>query len=480
MPVKKEVLFEPFPKQEEFLECALSGNYSFVLFGGAIRGGKTYALLALFLVLCRVYPGSRWAIVRRDLPTIKKNLYPSWDKIKPTSFIKSHNHETHTVTFKNGSQIIFFPESYDTDKELNRWRGLEVNGFGFEEINECQEAAFYKAFERAGSYVIKGIKIQPKPLVVATCNPTNGWVKEVIYDKWVKNTLKPAWKYIQSRIYDNIPLLTEQPHYLPSLKENLNKFEYEVFVEGNWDIQLKTGGEFYKCFEPNDHIKPAFYNPALPLHISWDDNVNPYLPLGIFQIITHRNEKGVVEFEELVMIDEIKGITPGNTVKSVCAEFTRRYQGHEAGLFVYGDATAEKEDTKLEKGYSFFRLAIDYLKHFKPQLRLNKSNPSVVMRGNWINTVFEKEIGNLRFIIGENCKTAINDFILLKEAADGTKSKEMETDPKTKVRYQVVGHFTDLFDYIACTAFMGKFQAYQKGTVSFRVTTGRNRSKNGY
>jgi hypothetical protein len=479
MEVQKEVLFEPFPKQQEFFDAALSGQYNFVTFGGAIRGGKTFSLLALFLLLCRFFPGSRWAIVRRDLPTIKKNLYPSWDKIKPLGFIVAHNHETHTVTMRNGSQLIFFPESYDTDKELNRWRGLEVNGFGFEEINECQRVSLYKAFERAGSYIIKGAKVQPKPLVVATCNPTFGWFKEEVYEPWKKGTLKPTWHYIQSRIYDNIPLLTQQPDYLPSLKENLNRFEYEVFVEGNWDIQLKTGGEFYKCFELELHVTTAAYDPALPLHVSWDDNVNPYLPMGIFQI--HRTfdaDKKPLGFKA-VMIDEIAGMTPGNTVKAVCNEFIRRYQHHTAGLFVYGDATAEKEDTKLEKGYSFYRLVLDFLKDYKPQLRLNKSNPSVAMRGNWINTVLEKNIGHLEFLIGENCKKTINDFVSLKEAADGSKSKEMDTD-QHGVRFQKVGHFTDLFDYFVCTAFMGQFHAYQKGSTSFNVTTGRNRSNHGY
>jgi hypothetical protein len=37
MEEKKQVLFAPFPKQEEFIESVISGKYDFVLFGGAIR-----------------------------------------------------------------------------------------------------------------------------------------------------------------------------------------------------------------------------------------------------------------------------------------------------------------------------------------------------------------------------------------------------------------------------------------------------------
>ena len=150
-------------------------------------------------------------------------------------------------------------------------------------------------------------------------------------------------------------------------------------------------------------------------------------------------------------------------------------------MFIYGDATAEKEDTKMEKGYSFYRLIIDNLKQFKPNNRVLRSNPSVVMRGNWINTVLEKEIGGVKMIFDESCKKAINDFVMTKEDADGTKHKEQETDPKTKVRSQKYGHFSDLTDYIMVTAFANEFAKYQAGDVVSNISYGKNSlSKNRY
>lgn len=448
--MSNQVLFEPSPKQMEFLEAVFSTKYRFILFGGAIRGGKTYALLGAFLLLCKAFPMSRWAIVRDALPTIKRNTLPSFNKICPKSFIQSYNQDTQTVTFTNGSQIIFFSENFADDKELNRWKGLEVNGFGLEEVNELQEVSFYKAIERAGSFIPKSGK-KPKPLILMTCNPANNWVKSLIYDKWKINNLPEGWLYIPSKITDN-PYIMSDTEYVESLN-NLPRYQYEVFVEGNWDIQLKIGGEFYKCFELDKHIKKCEYNPELPLHVSWDDNVVPYLPCGIFQI----------EGKEIRMIGEIAGKTPNNTVKSVCLEIFRKYQGHSSGMFIYGDATANKSDTKLENGFNFYRLIMDYLKEFKPTNRVLRSNPSVVMRGNWINSIFEKEFGGLKIIIDNDCKNTINDFILLKEASDGTKLKEMETDTKTKARYQKVGHFSDLFDYIMVSAFANEFITYQRG-----------------
>jgi len=394
---------------------------------------------------------------------IRTTTIPSFRKLEPSGTVRQSPYEYH---HPNGSVILFKSENFAQDKDLDWMKGLEVNGFLFEEINECQEQTFYKAFERAGSWIIPHSTRQPKPTILATCNPTFGWVKKIVYDKWKNSTLPEKWLYIPAKITDN-PHLPQD--YIDNLK-NMPTFEYMVFVEGNWDIQLKTGGEFYKCFEIDLHVKPTKYDPLLPLHISWDDNVNPYLPCGIFQI----------DGKELRMIDEITGITPNNTVKAVCNEIIRKYQGHESGMFIYGDATANKADTKLENGYNFYRLAMDYLQQFKPRNRVTASNPSVVMRGNFINTVFEKNFGGINIIIGENCKTAISDFIGLKEGADGTKQKEMVSDNKTGVRYQKYGHFSDLFDYICCTAFSSDFAQYQSGRKSMGISIGKNKSKSGY
>ena len=451
------------PKQTEAMNAVQSEKYNFILYGGAIRGGKSVWGLSALLILCQVFPKSRWCVIRENSEKIRTTTIPSFNKIEPSGSLRQSPYE---YTHPNGSVILFKSENYAQDKDLDWMKGLEVNGFLFEEINECQEQTLYKAFERAGSWIIPHSKHQPRPIILSTCNPTFGWVKTLIYDRWKNETLPETWLYIPAKITDN-------PHtpqsYLDNLK-NLPTYEYMVFVEGNWDIQLKTGGEFYKCFEISDHVGHTAYNPELPLHISWDDNVNPYLPCGIFQI----------EGKHIKMIDEIAGTTPNNTVKSVCNEIIRKYPAHNSGMFIYGDATANKQDTKLENGYNFYRLVMDYLQQYRPKNRVTASNPSVVMRGNFINTVLEKNLSEIKITIGENCKHAIGDFIGLKEAADGTKLKEMATEPKTGVRYQKFGHFSDLFDYICCTAFAADFETYQRGKKSLGISMGRTTSKSGY
>jgi len=451
------LVIKPTKKQSEAYKVCEENKI--VLYGGAIRGGKSYFLVLYAFTLAFRYPNSRWLFLRESLPTLKRTLLVTFTSFLDNGFdqyVKEFNQQSLTVTLTNGSQFVFMAESYDTDKELNRFRGLEINGAFIDEANEIQEQTYNKVIERAGSWFhSKGCPTK----IVMTANPSQNWLKRLIYDRWENNDLPQSIAYVPAKITDN-------PHVPQDYIENLKllpRYQYMAFVEGDWNISIKVGGEFYKCFELDSHVTNTEYNPNLPLHISWDDNVNPYLPCGIFQI----------EGKELRMIDEITGVSPNNTVKSVCNEIIRKYNGHKSGMFVYGDATANKEDTKLEKGYNFYRLIIENLRQFNPTSRVLSSNPSVVMRGNWINTIFEKNIGDVVVKIGANCKTTINDFVLLKEAADGTKLKEMETDPKTKVRYQKVGHFTDLFDYIMCSAFANEFEMYQRGNVVSSIKYGQ-------
>lgn len=441
-------------KQNEAMNSLASEKYNFILFGGAMGGGKTFFGLSALLIMCQIFPKSRWCVIRENMEKIRITTIPSFQKLNASGVLKASPYE---YTHPNGSVIMFKGENYDNDKELNWLKGLEVSGFLFEEINECQEKTLDIAFGRAGRWESTP---RPRPVILATCNPANNWIKKRVYDKWKTNTLPHNWLYIPSKITDN-PYLTED--YKENLK-NMPTYQYEVFVNGNWDIQLKVGGEAYKCFELDKHVFELQYNPNLPLHISFDENVNPYLPCGVFQI----------EGKEVRMIEEIAGVNPMNTVKAVCGEIKRKYNGHKAGMFIYGDATSQKEDTKLEKGYNFFRLITEELAIFRPTLRVAPSNPSVKMRLDWINTNLERE--NYQFVLKVNktCQKTINDLILTKEDINGGKNKEMETDPTTKVRYQKVGHFSDLLDYLLTMAFAKEYLEYQRGGQGMQILTAKS------
>lgn len=251
-PASESDVFKFTPKQAEFISAVFSGEYNYLLFGGGIRGGKSYGLIGALLILAKVFPSSRWAVVRTDRPTLIRTTLVTYRKMVPPGFEVDFNWTQLTATFKNGSQLIFFPESFSEDPELNRWRGLEVNGFGLEEGNELRRATFDKAIERAGSWILPNSS-QPHPLVLITCNPGQGYLKELFYDPYVAGTLSAPWYYLPA-------LLTDNPHIPPAYVESLKAMDpgaYRRFVLGSWDAaddvnQLIPWDTVYACeaFKP--------------------------------------------------------------------------------------------------------------------------------------------------------------------------------------------------------------------------------------
>lgn len=284
-----------------------------------------------------------------------------------------------------------------------------------------------------------------------TANPTNGWLKNRIYDKWQKDELPKGMEYIPAKIFDN-PYIPAD--YLESLKM-LPRYQYEVFVEGNWDIQLKTGGEFYKCFELDKHVKDLRYNPDSPLHISFDFNTKPYMTLTIYHIYN----------KSIYLIDEICLENPRSTTKETCREFIRKYRGHQSGLFVYGDPAGKSEDTKMEKGENNFTIIQNEFKEYRPTMRLLSKAPGLKTRGDFINDVLDRNFGGISIAVHNKCFNSINDFIGTKENSDGTKYKEKGKDVNG-VAYEKFGHCTDSFDYMICKAFEQEYAQFMRGPAS--------------
>jgi len=223
---------EATPAQGKLIAAAISGQYSELTFGGAIRGGKTLGALMTLWMLCRLYPGSRWALTRKDLPSLKRTTIPTFNRFAPRPFVGKINRNEWTCPCSNGSEILFFPESASIDPGYNRWRGLEVNGFFNEEANVLQWDTHAKARERAGSWKVLNGK-QPPPLILNTTNPDDGYIKKIFHDPYHAGTL-PEHLYFQPATIADNPHLDEA--YLKNLErmKETDPAAYARFVLGDW------------------------------------------------------------------------------------------------------------------------------------------------------------------------------------------------------------------------------------------------------
>ena len=312
---KSRMIFKPYPKQLEAIQAVFSRNYDIILYGGAIRGGKSYMLLNTFQLLCKLYPGSRWVIARRTYSNLVKNTLPIFNKIRARGW--KLNTKDMIATYKNGSQILFLSADITKDADLDNWKGLEPNGIGLEEANEMHERYFDKSVERAGAWIIPNMKVQPHAFVLMTCNPSNTWVKQRIYDKWKNGKLPDRYIYIPAFITDNE---ANSEEYLKKLRL-LPKDQYKRFVEGDWELE----------YDPDQLIRYDWVTP----NISDRDGKVLKFSVDVARfgddrtIFTFGDERGIL-FQR--SFTKIGLITCGQTI----IDYMKKYEVSEENIIVDG------------------------------------------------------------------------------------------------------------------------------------------------
>lgn len=356
-------IIRPTEKQIEAKNIAMLPDKQIILYGGAIRGGKSYWLILMFHSLAMIYPGSKWLMIRESYPLLQLTLIPTFKKLLAAGlqpYIKSFDQKNYLATYHNGSQLIFMSENYAQDKELNRFRGLEINGAGIDEINEIRQETFTKIIERSGSHIIEPM---PPIKVLATCNPTQNWVKESFYNRYASGTLPNSWAYIPAKITDNPHLPV---NYLESLTENLPALDYQKFVNGDWDIILSENPFAYEYKTEKHESELAVFVPGRQIKIAFDFNLNPF---GCIFFHLWRDDKG----EHMHVFDEFT-IENGN-IPVMVDRITERYGRYLFNCEITGDDMGNRRGMQDRDFSSLYDQLLKGLKLNKNQLKL-AGNPT--------------------------------------------------------------------------------------------------------
>lgn len=251
--------FEATPVQQRLIDKLTDGDSRIIGFGGGIRGSKTWGSLASLILLCRIFPGSRWAIIRKDLQRLRDTTIPSFDKLRVLcgDFVSPINQGTWNAQCANGSQLLFRGENIDKDPELHRFHGYEVNGFLNEEADELSERTLVKEIERAGTWIIPNIPIQPPAYILNTFNPCASWPRRRFYIPWRDGTMKAPYAFVPSTAADN-PFISEEQK---AAWKEMPEHEYKRFVEGDWEA---ITGAYYDTLSPAILLEPRDLPSPLP------------------------------------------------------------------------------------------------------------------------------------------------------------------------------------------------------------------------
>lgn len=241
-------------------------------------------------------------------------------------------------------------------------------------------------------------------------------------------------------------------------KDRLNDPDYyNVYALGEWGI-LRTGSEFFGSFNKGRHMGDVQYNESLPIHLSVDSNVLPYITISYWQIDFENGGKHIWQFHETAAEN------PNNTVRRAARLVAERLHslGYAGKVYLHGDASTKSANNIDEEKRSFHDLFISSLgeRGFEVEDAIANSNPSVAMSGEFINAIFEGSVPGLSITIGEKCRISMEDYQSVQKDANGGILKTRIKNKMTMQTYEEHGHFSDTFRYVVCDLMKEEFIAF--------------------
>lgn len=235
-----EATINLLPKQTEAWEAWESPIITDIGYGGAAGGGKTRLGWYLAIAIAESFPGSRGAVGRKELKTLRITTLAEFFIIcnelgyelgKDYSYYAKDN----VIRFANGSQVILLDmASSPQDPEYTRFGSLNLTWAWAEESNESPEKGITILKTRVGrhnKFTIDGKEVQCKPLWLETFNPNKGYVHRTYYKPWKEGKLPEYRTFIPALPGDN-------PHLPAAYIENLrrsDKVTRERLLFGNFD-----------------------------------------------------------------------------------------------------------------------------------------------------------------------------------------------------------------------------------------------------
>lgn len=435
----------------------------YVMFYGGSSSSKTYSIVQA-IIISTLQDGCNSLIFRKVQASIKKTIFNDFisviNSLHLNEYFKILNF---SIKCYNGARIDFLGlDDSEKVKGISSYKRIMVD-----EITECELADFNQLRKR-----MRGVHNQK---LICTFNPISDahWLKLDLYDKL---NLQQQPLRIDNNILSEVSDVQRDKNYIfvrstylnnfwvvGSPKNNfgyidihtINDFEndkandinfYNIYALGYWG-KLTQGGEFYKQFKSSKHISQTLLEDDIehPLHISFDENVRPYMPMTISQFINN----------EFRVIDEITALSPNNNIQDLLRLFINKYDKYKKQkIYIYGDATSRKQDARVEKGYNLYMMIIQQLEdnHFtNVELRVPSSNPSVSMSGTFMNKILS-DLYHYKLVINNTCKETIKDFMYLKEDKDGSILKE-RGKASDGTSYEKYGHLSDSVRYVMCQLF---------------------------
>ena len=472
-----------------------------VLYGGS-SSGKSFSVAQFFAILA-FYEGCNMLVMRKVGASIEKTIYADFKAAINgiEGLAECCRFKQNSIVFNDGGKIDFSGlDDPEKIKGISQYKRVFLD-----ELSEYDETDFKQIRLR--------LRGQEGQQIVAAFNPISEehWIKKKWFDRetWqdipmaltIGNETLPQELCAVKSVRMNSDKLILNPNtgeydrhapdtiviqstYLNNFwvvgspdgkygyydQQAIATFEndrindpdyYQVYALGEWG-HLRTGAEFFPSFNRGVVCGRFKYNPELPIHISMDSNVLPYVTATFFQ-----KEYKHDDVQQVTQIDELPIESPNNSARKaakVIAVRLREY-GYADKVYLHGDASGKAANTIDDNNRSFFDLVIDELEHegFEVEDCIGNKNPSVATTGEFINAVWDGRVPGVAIRIDNDCSTSIDDYQAVQKDENGAISKQKVTNPVTKQKYEAHGHVSDCLRYIVHDLLRKQYTEFSMG-----------------
>lgn len=201
----------------------------FILFGGAMGGGKSYWLCMELIFRCFKYPGSRSLLGRAYLSDLKRSTLETMLEVIESSPIvdrevKKHNKTDGFILFRNKSKLLYTGLAEDR-RSLDKLKSLELVSFAIDEASELPNDKPFQVLTTRLRQTFPRRRMLYKAFLAS--NPSQGWLKTRFITKSLENHI-----FIPARIKDN-PYLDSD--YEEQQRQTLSEHLVRSWIDGDWD-----------------------------------------------------------------------------------------------------------------------------------------------------------------------------------------------------------------------------------------------------
>lgn len=465
------------PNSFHLLDCFKNADIRFIFLMGGSSSAKSYSLAQCILIKT-LEEGENTRVLRKFGSNIKNSIYEDFRTNANAMGISDYFiFQQNVIKCKeNGAKIDFGGlDNPEKIKGIANYKRVVL-----EELTEFYEPDFKQIKKRLRGKLGQQIVCMFNPIT------ESHWIKEKVFDKEDFTSVSTRIKGVPARLTDIKEKLINKPKFVQNIRtkkieehnpdtvvlrstylnnfwvvgspcgkygfydrqvvadferDKVNDYDYyRIYALGDWG-SIRTGGEYLHAFNPTNNCSECKFDKSLPVHISVDNNVLPYISITFFQI----------QGDEIKQFYEICAKDPENTASragELAAEYLQSIKYKDV-VYLYGDSTTKSRNTIDDEKRSFldkFQEKIEAVYHVEN--RVPASNPSVPMSGEFLNYLFIEG----RITISHTCKNSINDYSGSKKDANGAVLKKRVKNKETGQTYEEFGHLVDTLRYLSCTA----------------------------